>query len=193
MEKQKRKMAGKTREPRLTRREWLGRALDAIARDGRGWIGIHDLVEHVGVTKGSFYWHFKDRADFVKALLDYYVEFSTGSVARDLADGVLPPEQRLLELAVRIVNDGLDRYNLAIQAWGLREPAAAAVVRKVERFRRDYVRGLFREMGFRGEALAMRTQTFYVYYTFEAASRPRVSKQERMREIKLRHRMLVAR
>ncbi len=181
----------RTAPTRLTREEWLARALEAMACDGRGWIGIHELVEHLGVTKGSFYWHFKDREEFVKALLDFWVESSTQDVAREVAESDASAEERLLKLAVSIVEENLDRYNLVIRAWALREPAAAAVVKKVERFRREYVQGLFREIGFRGDDLEMRTQTFYVFYSYQAVLRDRGSKAERLRRIKLRHRMLV--
>ena len=62
---------------------------------------------------------------------------------------------------------------------------------KVERFRRAYVRALFEELGFRGDELEMRTQTFYVFYSYESVLRERASKADLLRRVRLRHRILV--
>ena len=48
-------------------------ALDILADEHNALIRIDDLVKRMGVTKGSFYWHFKDRSDFLSQLLDYWV------------------------------------------------------------------------------------------------------------------------
>ena len=58
---------------RLSREKWLMRALDILAEEHNALLRIDDLVKRMGVTKGSFYWHFKDRDDFLTQLLDYWI------------------------------------------------------------------------------------------------------------------------
>src|SRR5580698_155106 len=45
----------------LTRADWIATALDAMARDGLRAVAVEPLAERLGATKGSFYWHFRDR------------------------------------------------------------------------------------------------------------------------------------
>ena len=181
------------RQRRLLRDDWLAGALAEFAEGGNQDIRIDALAEKLGVTKGSFYWHFEGREDFVRALLAHWVDVSTGQVADELEESRKPPEDRLLELAEQIVAKKLDQYNLAISAWALREPAVAAAVRKVEQFRWNYVESLFREIGFRGPELEMRTRTFVVYYTYEAGLATPADRAGQLRAAKRRHAMLVGR
>jgi len=59
---------------RLTREDWLENALTVLSRKGRAGLRIEGLSAALGVSRGSFYWHFKDRGDFVHALLEYWYE-----------------------------------------------------------------------------------------------------------------------
>lgn len=177
--------------PRLTREAWLDNALEAIGRRGHGWVGIHDLVEDLGVTKGSFYWHFKNREEFVKALLDHWIDAFTTQVPASVDRQSLCVEDRLLAVMEMVSDEKLNRLDLAIRAWALRERAVAEAVKTVDRFRLDYVGSLFRELGFRGDELEMRTRTFVVYHSLESALTERENKSERKRRLKLRHAMLV--
>src|SRR6266699_616553 len=51
----------------LTRADWTGAALDALARDGLRAVAVEPLAERLGATKGSFYWHFRDRNALLEA------------------------------------------------------------------------------------------------------------------------------
>ena len=51
-----------------TRQNWLALALDVLADEGRAKIEIEYLAKKLGVTKGRFYAHFKDRRDFVSSI-----------------------------------------------------------------------------------------------------------------------------
>ena len=67
----------KRRQTRLTREEWLSRAFELLAREGPSKLHVETLVKRLGVTRGSFYWHFDSRRLFIRALVDYWARFST--------------------------------------------------------------------------------------------------------------------
>ena len=46
---------------KLSRDDWLASSMDALLLEGVEGIHIEPLAKRLGVTKGSFYWHFKDR------------------------------------------------------------------------------------------------------------------------------------
>jgi AcrR family transcriptional regulator len=179
--------------PRLSRQAWLEQALVAIGRRGKGWVGIHDLVKDLGVSKGSFYWHFRNREEFVEALLDYWVGNLTAAVPEMIEAKCGSPKDRLLALMDLISSEKLNRLDIAIRSWALREPKAAAAVKKSDRIRLDYVGSLFREMGFEGDELEMRTRTFVIYFSFEAAFSHPEPVDDRKRLMKLRSAWLVKR
>lgn len=58
-----------SRRPRLSARDWIEAALGALERDGVHSVAVEPLAEKLGVTKGSFYSHFRDRDELLRAVL----------------------------------------------------------------------------------------------------------------------------
>lgn len=52
---------------RLTASDWERTALEAIAEGGTAAVAVEPLARRLGVTKGSFYWHFPNREALVAA------------------------------------------------------------------------------------------------------------------------------
>ena len=96
--------------PRYDRERWLETALSVLATEGGARLRIESLVRSLGVTKGSFYHHFKNREDFVRALIDYWSKEFTESVIAIVNAHEVTPSERLLELTHHIEKEGLDRF-----------------------------------------------------------------------------------
>ncbi len=156
------------KKPRLSREAWLQQALDTLAEDPTH-LRIDELATRLGVSKGSFYWHFGNREDFVQRLAAYWRDQYTLVVigAVSSADGA--PEERLRLLLTQILTQRYARYDPAIRAWARLEPGILPVVREVDELRLKILRGLFSEMGFTGTDLEMRTRIFVVCHSFEDA------------------------
>ena len=148
---------------RLSKEEWLARALEALGKKGAGELTIESLARQLGVTKGSFYWHFKDRADFFRQLIEYWDEHFTQTVIVEISSQGGPPEERLLELMRLVLTKRLDRFEMPVRAWVQQNPALAPLLRKVDRHRISFVRRLFLEMGFDEDTADMRTRIFLTY------------------------------
>jgi len=168
---------------RRSRQEWLVHALEIVAREGEAELRIDRLVEAMGVTKGSFYWHFESRADFVRSLSAHWAEWSTSTVVRALEE--LPPDPllRLRALMDQVIREGLTRYELAMRAWAAHDPEVAQVVRAVDRTRIRTVKGLFQDLGFEGEDLESRTRLFITYLSMEGGILERESKRKRLAQL----------
>jgi AcrR family transcriptional regulator len=54
----------------MTRDDWLDAAFKAVTEDGFDHLRVLALADTLGVTRGSFYWHFADHAALVAALLE---------------------------------------------------------------------------------------------------------------------------
>ena len=131
-----RKMA---EQGRLDRDAWSRAALEVLGERGVGGLAIEPLARSLGTTKGSFYWHFRDREDLIRAALERWENEETDAVIAllgPLADG----RTRLRELLTAIFlthADVPDRgVGLAADAG---HPAVEEVLARVTRRRIDYV------------------------------------------------------
>ena len=174
-------MASVKKKNRLTREEWLRRALDVIAREPHGKLRIHQLVKSIGVTRGSFYWHFKDREDFVKSLAEYYDRWSTDQVIAEVEAVGGDARQRLRAVMDLIFRNRLGRYEMAVHAWAFQEPSVAEAVQRSEEYRLAYARSLFEEMGFAGDQLETRVRAFLGYMNLDHSWFAREGDEERLR------------
>ena len=69
----------------LSRNEWLARALEVLAKEGSSVMTVDALVKRLNVTRGSFYWHFEDRADFIRQLVHYWSVAFTEEIAKEVS------------------------------------------------------------------------------------------------------------
>ena len=153
----------RTAPERLSKEEWLARALEVLGKKGSGEMTIELLAQHLGVTKGSFYWHFRDRTDFFRQLIEYWDEHFTQTVIAAISDPGASPEERLLELMRLVLTKRLDRFEMPVRTWAQQNPALAPLVRSVDRKRISFVKSFFIEMGFDEDEADMRTRIFLTY------------------------------
>ena len=172
---------------RLTRERWLSAALEIVARKGGARLRVRDLVQNLGVSTGSFYWHFRSRDEFVAKLVDYWCREYTTRVLEHVASVEGDARKRLLVLMEYLLEHDSAHYDVAVRAWAAQEPAVARQVRRVDRLRLRFVRSLFEEMGFSGRELEMRASTFVVFHSMERGFLVQARKEERRRHLRARH------
>lgn len=172
---------------RFDRQTWLAQALNVLAREGNTRITVRHISETLGVTTGSFYWHFKNRSEFVRSIIDYWNEVYTEKVAEHLMSVSGGPRAQLLELMKFITREDMARHDIAIRAWAAQDINVARAVKKVDQRRFEIVRSLFAAMGFEGAELDMRSRIFIVYHSLDLAVYPRQSKKARLEALERRH------
>ncbi len=151
---------------RLSREDWLENALIVLSKKGQAGLRIQGLCEALGVSRGSFYWHFKDRDDFIQKLVRYWYEKHTNAPTAVERDGG-SAEERLARL-IRLVHDrDLTRHDLTIRSLAAFDPKVAKWVRKAVRFRLDFIQSLFVEMGFTEIEVRIRARACLAYMTSE--------------------------
>ena len=69
---------------RLGKEAWVAAAFRLLGRRGIAAVGVEPLAKALGVTKGSFYWHFTDRRALLQALLAYWEERETSAIIADV-------------------------------------------------------------------------------------------------------------
>jgi len=177
---------------KLSRERWLAAALDVFRDEGIEGVRVERLARELDVTKGSFYWHFKDRRELLKSMLKYWDEEFTDVVTSDPDFQSGNPRKRLESVAMMIEDRNLARFDLAIRAWAHHDAEAATAVRKVDRKRIKFVRSLFAEMGFQGKELDARTRIFVVFHSLQQTITGKTSRVERLRLLKIEHKLLTS-
>lgn len=134
------------RAAQLTPNDWAGAALRAIGEGGLAAVAIEPLARRLGVTKGSFYWHFANRAALVDAALARWERIHTEAVIRLIGLEADPAARlrRLLRTVVGVSAD--DQIEIALAA-SADDPAVAAVMARVTERRIAYVATLYGEIG----------------------------------------------
>jgi AcrR family transcriptional regulator len=158
---------------RLTAQHWIDFALATLAREGFDALKADVLARKLGVSRGSFYWHFADIGAFEKAVLARWREVAAEAVIAEL-DRDVTPVRRLRHLLERAftANAALER---AVRAWAITNESARAVVEAVDRRRLAYLQGLFAAAGFAEEAATARAQIAYWAYLGFAQSGRRMA------------------
>jgi AcrR family transcriptional regulator len=177
-------------KPRLGRGDWLDAALDELKNGGINAIAIEKLAVQLGVTRGSFYHHFRGRVDLLTQMLDYWAEHWTLEIHTEITVLGLDARQTLLALIRMIRHRKAAEYDVVFRAWALHDPVARKVVKRVDEFRLDYIRSLFGQLGFNELEAENRARLFLYYEMTEPAMFATQSKKTREKLIEARHRLL---
>jgi AcrR family transcriptional regulator len=143
--------------------QWLSAGLEALRKGGVGSVRVERLAGNVGITKGSFYHHFRDRGALLDAVIEYWSREMTDAEferIQTLRGGLAA---RLVALAEDVLEKGMGRYDPAIRAWARADRKVAAAVAQVDRRRIKALAGLFDEGGFTPAEARTRARTFYTF------------------------------
>jgi len=163
----------------VSKAEWLEKALQTLSKGGVAAITVEGMAKSLGINKSGFYWHFKNRDDLLRQLLNYWSHEVT-EVITDNSDLLkLEPKARLIKIAEMIIDFELTRYEIAIRQWALHDELAARAAKRVNRVRLDFISSTLSELGFKGDDLDMRAMLFVCYQSLESPMFPVISRKRR--------------
>ncbi|MFC5749891.1 TetR/AcrR family transcriptional regulator [Actinomadura rugatobispora] len=140
-----------TARTKVARRDWIEAAYQELARGGERGVGINALAARLGVTKGSFYWHFKDRSELLRALLDRWAHERTDEVLGLALGSTADPRERLRR--IQALGREIAPIDRAMRLWAQHDPAAEEAVRHADRALLGHITGCLEDLGFdAGEA-----------------------------------------
>jgi AcrR family transcriptional regulator len=130
---------------RKSRQDWIDAGMDLLRGEGQQSLTIERLTQQLQVTKGSFYHHFGNLANYRQALLHWWEDAFTHQPIR-IAWQETDPHKRAQRLgrAVRELDHPLE---IAIRAWGLRDSEVAQTLLSVDQQRLQCLSGLHRDQG----------------------------------------------
>jgi AcrR family transcriptional regulator len=130
---------------RLSRSDWLDHGLRVFARSGPDALKVEPLAKSLNVSRGSFYWHFRDLEEFHSALLARWKERATADIIAR-AEQEPGPSARL-RLLIQIGMTGDNALERNMRSWAAQSSAAADAVVSIDEARTKYMSRLLRLAG----------------------------------------------
>jgi AcrR family transcriptional regulator len=155
----------------LTAKDWLDQGLRTLARQGFTALKAEPLAKAMGVSRGSFYWHFTDVGAFHAAILDYWREIAVEGIIRDAE--AASPDRNAMPALLRRVFGTKPVLESAIRTWATVDPVVRIAVRAIDRRRLDYLESLLRAAGLGPDVARARAQILYwAFLGFASSDKP---------------------
>jgi AcrR family transcriptional regulator len=148
---------------RLSREAWISAALDALIRHGVERVKVLPLARALGVTRGSFYWHFADRAELLEALLDLW----TGKNTRGIVAAADRGDRSIIDSVLNVFELWVDssrfdpKLDFAVREWARRSSRVHAIVAAADAERVAALARMFKRAGFARKEAFVRARILY--------------------------------
>ena len=148
--------------PRLGAENWLSTALDALLRGGIESVQITALSRDLGVTRGSFYWHFESREALLEALLEEWRLRNTGVMLDALTTADSLDDAILALFAVWVDHSRFDpKLDQAIRDWARHDEGVRTAVKLEDDARVSAIAALFEKHGYAQAEAFIRARVIY--------------------------------
>ena len=155
----------------LSAKDWLDQGLKALASSGFTALKAEPLAKAMGVSRGSFYWHFADIGAFHAAILAHWHEVAAEQVIANVE--AASNDENPLALLLRRVFGGGWRWKKRSAPGRRVDPAARAAVQAIDRRRLSYIESLLARSGLSAEVARARAQILYwAFLGFALSEKP---------------------
>ena len=134
------------RSGRLSAQDWTQAALDLVAEQGVAAVAVEPLARRLGVTQGSFYWHFPSRDALLAAALREWEDNEQAQVFGSL-EAVADPRERLRALFRLVAHEVRSHVIYSELLKALDHPQVRPVIERVSARRLEYLTASFRQAG----------------------------------------------
>lgn len=185
-----------TSKKSLSRDDWIQAASRALTSGGHQAVKVEKIARALKVSKGSFYWHFKNADDLKHMMLKKWVEIGTNEIIRNADKLALSPQEKLLALGAMITTNRDEEFGsyggvlaeAAFRDWSRFDKDVAKVSRKINKTRLKYIADLFSDLGMDEDESQLNSEIVYsALIGFEFLDQQGLAKmQENMRALILK-------
>ncbi|MFZ1377884.1 MAG: TetR/AcrR family transcriptional regulator [Geothrix sp.] len=149
--------------PPLSRDAWVKAATNLIAQEGVQAVAVEPLALALGVTKGSFYWHFRNRDELIHAALEAWEQDQSADVVARYG-GIEDPRRRLRVLLFAAFEDVENGRFFAALAVSSEDPRVQPYLRRASERRLAFGVVAFQALGLTEEEAKERALLAYAAY-----------------------------
>ena len=155
----------------LSAQDWLDLGLKTLAESGFTALKAEPLAKAMGVSRGSFYWHFADIGVYHAAILKHWRDVATEQVIANLEE--VSKDRDALALLLRRAFSSTPALENAVRTWATVDPAARDAVQAIDQRRLGYIVTLFRQTGLSVDVARARAQILYwAFLGFALSDKP---------------------
>lgn len=169
---------------KLGRQDWVQAALETFMEKGIEAVKVDVLAKSLKITRGSFYWHFKNLDDLLTAVIQEWRAVETENVMQQVEKIGGTASQQLLHLLEIAAKDD-NRLEKAMRIWAIHDVRAMASIEQVDKQRLEYLQHLFLKIGFSQPDAALRAQVTYSVKLGWVVVAPPRTPSERLAQIRL--------
>jgi AcrR family transcriptional regulator len=147
----------------LSKNDWTEAALEALARDGLRGVAVEPLARALGTTKGSFYWHFADRAALIAATVERWEQRATTEMITRI-HSITDPRERLTELATSAYAGAARGNAYAAMLAAASDPLVRAALDRVTRAQLAFLQNLYTDLGVPPDQAPRHAQLAFALY-----------------------------
>lgn len=144
----------------LTRADWTEAALDALGRDGLRAVAVEPLAERLGATKGSFYWHFRDRNALLEAAVAQWEQTATDELIARL-EQIPDASERHRATVGWVADSDRDMQIFMVLLWNADHPVIGPAINRILAKRMAFSLRVREQSG--EDAEQARTSIMYAY------------------------------
>ena len=126
-------------------------------------MAVESLAKRMGVTKGSFYWHFPNRQALIEQSLKRWEEHDAANLQASLG-AIADPRERLRSFFRRTGREGLTHHVYSALSAAADHPLVEPLLERVAERRMQHIRDAYCEIGFDAEEASHRARLTYSTY-----------------------------
>ena len=155
----------------LSAKDWLDQGLRTLAERGFTALKAEPLAKAMGVSRGSFYWHFADIGAFHTAILKRWREVAAEQIIANLE--ATSQHDDPVAVLLRQAFGGRLALENAVRTWATVDPLVRSAVQAIDRRRLSYVEGMFKRAGVPPAVARARAQILYwAFLGFALSDKP---------------------
>lgn len=147
----------------LSPEAWVKAAQSLVAREGVQAVAVEPLAQALGVTKGSFYWHFENRDALLKGAIESWERQEQENLF-DAIEPIADPRERLRGLFMRVSEELRTHIIYGELLKALDHPLVKPIMTRVVRRRLDFLARAFRQTGLDRQQASHRALLCYSVY-----------------------------
>ncbi len=145
---------------RLGKKQWIDFGLKTLATQGINAVRVEPMAAELQVTKGSFYWHFKNRNALLEEILSAWKGYATNDIITNVEEQGGDATQRIRCLFTTVL-EGDNRLDKEIRIWADSDNNVQTALRQIDQRRVTYLEDLFKELGFTAIQATARARLVY--------------------------------
>lgn len=173
----------------LTRDDWISGAWDMLGENGLDGVRVEPLARRLGVTKGSFYWHFKGRQQLIEALLDRWFSIWDDQMSPAMEEAA-DPADRIWALFESVVGRVTRGQTVSLRMLSHSDPDVARRIEERDGQRLAFLMAQLGAIGFSADEARVRGQVYQTIMTGEYLRSGGLPLEDRIARARSYHLML---